>query len=70
MRRLAVLTAAAALAAGGTFLAAPAGAYQCPQPLLENDPIYVEPLGRSLPGCRLAPIIYCDPGPCDPWLAR
>lgn len=60
-RTIAALTGAAALAASAALLASPAQAYRCPPPL-ENHDTHVA--GRTLPGCRLGPIIQCDPDPC------
>ncbi len=60
--RLVRLVTAAALAAGGVALAGPAGAYQCPRPLLENHTYYVA--GQPVNACRLGHFIDCDPDPC------
>lgn len=61
-RTIAALTGAAALAATA-LLTAPASAYRCPPPLV-NDDTHVA--GRTLPGCKLGNIIQCDPDPCGP----
>jgi hypothetical protein len=62
MRTLA-LSAAAALAASGVLLGtSPAQAYACPPPFVYGTYTVA---GHTVNGCRLGPIIQCDPGPCD-----